>query len=71
MDDDSVASGNDSAGWEEEDEQMRLQLDANAISEDADDILEDDGPLNEVEEFMLIAGGGEDDENVIDNLPPH
>ena len=37
-DDDSVASGDDSAGWEEEDKQMRLQLDANAISEDADDI---------------------------------
>ena len=69
-DDDSVASGDDSAGWEEEDERMRLQVDANAISEDSDDISEDDGPVNEVEEFMLIAGGGEDDENVIDNLPP-
>jgi len=29
-DDDSVASGDDSAGWEEEDERMRLQVDANA-----------------------------------------
>ena len=56
-DDDSVASGNYSAGWEEENEQMRLQLDANAISEDADDISEDDGPVNEVEEFMLLLGG--------------
>jgi hypothetical protein len=37
-DDDSVASGDDSAGWEEEDKQMRLQLDANAISEDTDNI---------------------------------
>ncbi len=69
-DDDSVASGDDSAGWEEEDERRQLQLDANAIREDADDILEDDGPVNEVEEFMLIAGGGEDGEDVIDNLPP-
>ena len=49
---------------------MWLQVDANAISEDADNILEDDGPVNEVEEFMLIDGGGEDDENVIDNLSP-
>jgi len=57
MDDDSVASGDDSAGWEEEDERMRLQVDANAISENADNILEDDGPVNEVEKFMLIAGG--------------
>jgi hypothetical protein len=69
-DDDFVASGDNSAGWEEEDEQMQLQLDANAISEDADNISEDDGPVNKVEEFNLIAGGGEDDENVIDNLPP-
>jgi len=69
-DDDSVASGDDSAGWEEEDERMRLQVDAKAISEDSDDISEDDGPVNEVEEFMLIAGGGEeDDDNVIGNLP--
>ena len=37
---------------------MRLQVDANAISEDADDISEDDGPVNEVEEFRLIVGGG-------------
>ena len=37
---------------------MHLQLDANAISDDADNISEDDGPVNEVEEFMLIAGGG-------------
>ena len=36
---------------------MRLQVDANAISEDSDDISEDDGPVNEVEEFMMIAGG--------------
>ena len=49
---------------------MRLRLDAKAISKDDDDILEDDGPVNEVEEFMLIAGGGEDGEDVIDNLPP-
>ena len=69
-DDDSVASGDDSAGWDEEDKRMWLQIDANAISEDADNISENDGPVNEVEEFMLIAGGGEDDENVIDNLSP-
>ncbi len=48
-DDDSVASGDDSAGWEKEDERMRLQLDAKVIAEDADDISEDDGPVNEVE----------------------
>ena len=27
-------------------------------SEDADNILEDNSPVNEVEEFMLIARGG-------------
>jgi hypothetical protein len=37
---------------------MRLQLHAKAIAENADDISEDDGLVNEVEEFMLIAGGG-------------
>jgi hypothetical protein len=69
-DDESVASGDDSAGWEEEDKRMRLQLDANAISEVADNISEDDGPVNEMEECMLIAGEEEDGEDVIDNLPP-
>ncbi len=39
--DDAVASGDDSAGWEKEDERIRLQLDAKVITEDADDILED------------------------------
>jgi hypothetical protein len=53
-----------------EDKRMRLWLDAKSICEDDDDILEDDGPVNEVEEFMLIAGGGEDGEDVIDNHPP-
>ena len=49
---------------------MRLWLDAKAISEDNDNILENNNPVNEVEEFMLIAGGVEDGEDVIDNLPP-
>ena len=49
---------------------MQLQLDANTISDDTDNISQDDGPVNKVEEFMLIAGGREDDEDAIDNLPP-
>jgi hypothetical protein len=58
-DDDSVASGNYSATWEKEDKQMRYVILAQAEAEDADDILEDDGPVNEVEEFMMISREGE------------
>jgi hypothetical protein len=57
-DDDSVASSNDSADWEKEDEQMRHVILAQAEAKDADDIPEDDGPVNEVEEFMMISGEG-------------
>jgi hypothetical protein len=58
-DDDSVASGNDSAAWEKEGEQMRHVILAQAQAKDADDISEDDSPVNEVEEFMMICGEGE------------
>jgi hypothetical protein len=66
--DDSVASGDDSADWEKEDEQMQHQLLAAGDAEDADDISEDDGPVNEVEEFMLMAG--EDNEEAGDMIQP-
>ena len=67
-DDDSVASGDDSTDWEKEDERMKLQLLAAGNAEDTDDISEDDGPVNEVEEFMLMAG--EDNEEAGNTIPP-
>ena len=47
---------------------MRLQLLAAGNAEDTDDISEDDGPVNEVEEFMLMAG--EDNEEAGNTIPP-
>ncbi len=38
---------------------MRHVILAQAEAKDADDISEDDGPVNEVEEFMMISGEGE------------
>ncbi len=67
-DDDSVASVNNSAVWEKEDKQMRHMILAQAETKDADDISEDDGPVNEVEEFMMISREGEEEVN--DNPPP-
>ncbi len=58
-DDDLVASGNDSAAWENEDKQMRHVILAQAEAKDADDIAEDNGLVNEVEEFMMISREGE------------
>jgi hypothetical protein len=58
-DDDSVASGNDSAGWEKEEDRV---VNAFAAQVEADDWLEDisiDTPVKEVHEFMLARGGGE------------
>ena len=60
-DDDSVASGDDSAGWKAEEDRV---LNAFAIQTEAEDALEDlfvdDGPMKEIHEFMLIAGRGVD-----------
>jgi hypothetical protein len=44
---------------------VRLQLLAAGGSEDAEDISEDDGPVNEVEEFMVMVG--EDNEEAGDD----
>jgi hypothetical protein len=69
-DDDSVASGDDSADWEKEDDQMRHLLLAQAKADDAlDEISDDDGPVNEVEEFMLISGEEEEEEEVRNDHP--
>jgi hypothetical protein len=62
-DDDSVASGDDSAGWEAEEDRV---LNAFTIQTEAEEALEDlfvdDGPMKEIHEFMLIAGRGVDRE---------
>jgi hypothetical protein len=62
-DNDSVASGDNSAGWEAEEDRA---LNAFAIQTEAEDALEDlfvdDGPMKEIHEFMLIAGRGVDGE---------
>jgi hypothetical protein len=58
-DNDLVASSNDSATWEKEDKRMRHVILAQVQAKDADDISENDGPVNEVEEFMRICGEGE------------
>jgi len=58
-DDDSVASGDDSAGWEAEEDRV---LNAFTIQTVAEDALDDIGPMKEIHEFMLIAGRGVDGE---------
>ncbi len=58
-DDDSIASGNDSAGWEREEAQV---LNAFILQVEADDRLEDvsiNAPVKEVHEFVLIDEGEE------------
>jgi hypothetical protein len=50
-----VTSSDDSADWEKEDERVQFQLLAAGGTEDMDDISEDDGPVNEVEEFILMV----------------
>jgi hypothetical protein len=58
-DDDSVASGNDSAGWEREEARV---LNAFILQVEADDRLEDvsvNAPVKEVHEFMLMDEGEE------------
>ncbi len=55
-DEDSVASGDDSVGWEKEEDRV---LNAFAAQAEADDRLEDisvDTPVKEVHEFMLAGG---------------
>lgn len=69
-DDDSVASGDDSTDWEKEDERMKLLLVAAGKAEDADDISEDDGPVNEVAEFMVMAGEDDNEEAAGDTIEP-
>ncbi len=46
---------------------MRHVILAQAEAKDADDIPEDDGPVNEVEEFMMISGEGQQAMN--DDVP--
>ena len=55
-DDDSVASGDDSAGWEKEEDRV---VNAFAAQAEADDRLEDisvDTPVKDIHEFMLAGG---------------
>jgi hypothetical protein len=59
-DDDSVASGDDSVGWEIEGERVLNAFLAQTEAEDALDDLSVDVPMKEVHEFMLISGEGED-----------
>jgi hypothetical protein len=62
-DDDSVASGDDSAGWEVEEDRVLNAFAIQTVTEDAlDDIFVDDGPMKEIHEFILIAGRGVDGE---------
>jgi len=62
-DDDSVASGDDSAGWEAEEDRVLNAFTIETVAEDAlDDIFVDDGLMKEIHEFMLIAGRGLDRE---------
>ena len=62
-DEDSVASGDDSAGWEAEEDRV---LNAFTIQTEAEEALEDlfvdDGPMKEIHEIILIAGRGVDRE---------
>jgi hypothetical protein len=59
-DDNSVASGDDSAGWEMEEDRVLNAFLAQTEAEDALDDLSVDVPMKEVHVFMLISGEGED-----------
>ncbi len=59
-DDDSVASGDDSADWEMEEDRVLNAFLAQTEAEDTLDDLSVDVPMKEVHEFMLISGEGED-----------
>ncbi len=59
-DDNSVASGDDSAGWEMEEDRVMNSFLAQTEAEEALDDLSVDAPMKEVHEFMLLSGEGED-----------
>ncbi len=59
-DNDSVASGDDSAGWEMEEDRVLNAFLAQTEAEDALDDLSVNVPMKEVYEFMLISREGED-----------
>jgi hypothetical protein len=59
-DDDSVASGDDSAGWEMEEDRVMNSFLAQTEAEEALEDLSVDAPMKEVHEFMLLSGEGED-----------
>jgi hypothetical protein len=62
-DDNSVASGDDSAGWKAEEDRVLNAFAIQTVAEDAlDDIFVDDGPMKKIHEFILIAGRGVDGE---------
>jgi hypothetical protein len=63
-DDDLVASGDYSVDWEKED--LSQQAEADAL----DDISEGDGPVNEVDVFVLIAREEEEEQEVRNDNPP-
>jgi hypothetical protein len=67
-DEDSVASGDDSAGWETEEDRVMNSFLAQTEAEEALDDLSDDVPMTEVHEFMLISGeeGGDGTEGQAD-----
>ncbi len=55
-DEDSVASGDDSAGWEMEEDRVMNSFLAQTEAEEVLDDLSVDVPMIEVHEFMLISG---------------
>ena len=58
-DDNSVASGDDSAGWEMEEDRVLNVFLAQTEAEDVLDDLSVDVRMKEIHEFMLISGEGE------------
>jgi hypothetical protein len=70
---DSVASGNDSEGWDEIEERLAHDLSAQAMVDDALDeaAFPDIRPMNEVNEWELTAEGNADGDDIpIANAPP-
>ena len=59
-DNDSVASGDDSAGWEMEEDRVMNSFVAQTEAEKELDDLSINAPMKEVHKFMLISGEGED-----------
>ncbi len=69
---DSIASGDDSDGWDKEEGRVMHDLAAQAKADDVlDEAVFPDVPMNEVNEWeVLVEEGNADDQNTVEDDPP-